>query len=216
MLAGRANTGFSKLNDHESVAKQKGRMKYFYIVTTVALVCISLYLSAFMKSGFNMEQSIFNVSGKCTMKNWTFISKDAKGDGDFEISDNLIKEIRSLKLSIPAKSLRSDNKSMNNHAWDALKSDLHPTITFVLSKVEKIVPENNAVQVTALGNLTVAGVTKPVVLSAKGTVIGDKVSFDGTYRTRMTDFNIDPPTFALGGIKSQNDVTVSFQATFKQ
>jgi polyisoprenoid-binding protein YceI len=207
---------FPKLNEVESVAKEKDRMKNFYVMSTVALVALSLYLSSFMNSSFKVEQSVFNVSGKCTMKNWTFVSKDAKGDGEFEIEDNRIKEIKSLKLSIPAKSLRSDNKSMNNHAWEALKSDQHPAITFGLSKVEKIVPVNNGVQITALGNLTVAGVTKPVTLSANGIVIGNKVSFDGVFLTRMTDFNINPPTFALGGIKSKNEVTISFQTTFVQ
>jgi polyisoprenoid-binding protein YceI len=191
-------------------------MRYFYILGTMAVVCMAMYLSAFKNVRYSVEQSTFKLAGQCTMKNWTFVSKEAKGDAEFEVKDDLIKDVRSLKLILPAKSLQSDNGSMNNHAYDALKTGQHPNITFELIKVDKIVPAGKSVQITAQGNLTVAGETKPVTLNANGTVFNNKVSLQGTYDTKMSNFNISPPKFALGGIKTQDDVTVNFQATFKQ
>jgi polyisoprenoid-binding protein YceI len=64
------------------------------------------------------------------------------------------------------------------------------------------------------GELTVAGVTKPIDMVVTLTPMeGNKLKATGSKELKMTDFGMKPPapTLGLGLIKTADEVTVSFE-----
>jgi polyisoprenoid-binding protein YceI len=66
------------------------------------------------------------------------------------------------------------------------------------------------------GKLTVAGVTKDIDLVAKAKVNADKsINVKGSKKINMRDWDIDPPSFMMGAVKTGEEVTISFDLTFR-
>jgi len=59
--------------------------------------------------------------------------------------------------------------------------------------------------------MTIAGVTKPVVLTAACEVKPDgSITCIGKEKLKMTDYNIKPPTYMLGALRTGNALTIEF------
>jgi polyisoprenoid-binding protein YceI len=74
--------------------------------------------------------------------------------------------------------------------------------------------EGSTVHLT--GNLTIAGVTKPVKFKSEYQVKGSDVHFTGSYSFKMTDFGIDPPTAVMGTIKTGDEIVVRFDLVYRK
>lgn len=102
----------------------------------------------------------------------------------------------SVEVTLPVSALDTHVSELDDHlkASDFLDAAKYPTITFKSTKVEKAAGENSF---TVTGDLTVHGVTKPVVLAAtlnsaemhpmkKLPMIG----FDATTTIKRSDFGV--------------------------
>jgi|WetSurSiteA1Bulk_404760.scaffolds.fasta_scaffold60416_2 polyisoprenoid-binding protein YceI len=105
------------------------------------------------------------------------------------------------------------DSTMNKHLRKALKDKEFPEIRYQALKYT-LVDEGKAVQTS--GELTIAGVTKPVDLGAKlipipdgGTRVVGKVEID------MTDFGVKPPSVFFGTLKVAKVVTVKFDTVVR-
>jgi hypothetical protein len=59
----------------------------------------------------------------------------------------------------------------------------------------------------------VAGVTRPVEVEVVYEVRNGALFFKGSKKIKMTQFNVEPPSFMFGTIKTGDEITVSFEAT---
>lgn len=145
------------------------------------------------------DENVETVSGNAII-NWF-------KDGTFGIN--------SMNIKMEVRSIKSDNSTMNKNTYKALKADTHPQITFVLSAPLAAIASNaSGIMITARGNLTIAGVTKPVEMKIKVTAVsGEKLTFEGIYKIKMTDFGVKPPTAILGTLKTGNDITINFKVS---
>ncbi len=101
-------------------------------------------------------------------------------------------EIGSMVLTVPVNDFKSRESGLDNNAYKALGAKDNPVIKFVL-----LSETLEGGQMTAKGNLTIAGVTVPVVLSGVATVTGNKVEFKGVQALKMTDFKVTPPSISV-------------------
>jgi polyisoprenoid-binding protein YceI len=89
---------------------------------------------------------------------------------------------------------------------DMLQSKTNPLIRFMSTGAEAA-----GDGVKLMGNLTVRGQTKPVVIMVKVKEAGDGfVIFEGQSRFRMTIFGLKPPTAALGTIGTKDEMVLTF------
>jgi polyisoprenoid-binding protein YceI len=89
---------------------------------------------------------------------------------------------------------------------DMLQSKTSPLIRFVSTAAEAA-----GDGVKLMGNLTVRGQTRPVVVMVKVKEAGDGfVIFEGESRFRMTIFGLKPPTAALGTIGTKDEMALTF------
>jgi polyisoprenoid-binding protein YceI len=65
------------------------------------------------------------------------------------------------------------------------------------------------------GELTIRGITKPVVVPVTLSQKGEHLVFEGEAVVKIKDYNMKPPSAALGLIGTKNEMTVSFQLEAK-
>ncbi len=158
------------------------------------------------------------VSGTSTLHDWDM--KGSKGEVDalftFNAS-NQITALNTLHFICPAESIKSEHTAMDKNAYKALKSDKNPNISFTLTSASVSSVNASDYTVKCVGKLTIAGTTRDADLIATCKVNTDKsISVSGSKKISMKDFNMEPPTFMMGTIKTGNDVVLKFNLTIRK
>ena len=171
---------------------------------TIAI--ITLALAAFAASAERFAPatgSLVRVEGTSTLHQWTMEGTAINGTIDSTAPAAVV--------TIPVTSLKSEHTKMDKLMAEALKADKFPQIKYELIDAE--VPANVATfNVKAKGKLTIAGVTRDVVLDVQGARGADgRYVLTGTAPVKMTAFGIKPPTAMMGTIKTGDDVKVTFR-----
>ena len=165
------------------------------------------------------EETKMTVSGTSTLHDWTSEVNEVNGfvevDEKFGTNGKVTKKdlIHLVNITVPVKSIISPRgATMDKKTYNALKSEEHPEIIFNLrdSKISNI---NGAeFSVEAGGDLTVAGVKKQVNFPVEGKLISeDKMSFIGSYKLNMTEYDMEPPSAMFGQIVTGEEVEIKFE-----
>jgi polyisoprenoid-binding protein YceI len=183
--------------------------RFFSIVITVSLFAGLSLLSA--QDVYQLDNSQeFKVSGTSSLHDWDMISEGARGEATFVVEGGELKDIKSLRVDLPVKSLKSGNNRMDRTAYGAIDAGKHQLVRFSLTSVRNI----SSNQVLAAGNLTIAGSTRPVTLRAGYRVNGNSIQFVGNHSIKFSQFDVDPPTALLGSIKTGDDLQINFDVIF--
>jgi len=120
--------------------------------------------------------------------------------------------VRDLQLATPTEKLSSGDGALDRNMWKALKSDRYKEIRFQADRFELAPPVASGSQfrVAMHGSLSVAGVARPVVLTADAFGVPGGVRLAGSADLRMTDFAVKPPTLMFGAIKTADLVVIKF------
>lgn len=93
---------------------------------------------------------------------------------------------------------------------EVLETKRFPEITFVSKDVSLKEISNGRFTVTANGNLSLHGESRPQTIKAEAEINGDKIRAEGEFALDQSDFNIKQ-TKALGGtLKVKDEVKISF------
>ncbi|CAE6887976.1 MULTISPECIES: YceI family protein [Pseudomonas] len=136
-------------------------------------------------------------------------------DGSFSY-DSKNPEASKINVTLKTESVDTNNAERDKHirSGDFLNVSKNPTATFESTSV-KSTGEGMA---DVTGNLTLNGVTKPVVVAAKFVGEGDdpwggyRAGFEGTTTIKMKDFNIEKD---LGPASQEVELIISFEGVRK-
>jgi hypothetical protein len=159
------------------------------------------------------------VSGTSNLHDWTMEAKSISCSAKFHFitGNDRPESLTALTLSVPVQDLKSGKSSMDSRAYTALKAQQFTAIEFVLTSATITPAEKNQFQVKSMGSLSIAGVTKPVAMNAACLVKADgTITCSGSAKLKMTDYQIKPPTFMLGTLKTGNDLTIDFTLVVKK
>lgn len=164
---------------------------------------------------FSVKTFKMTVAGTSSVHDWESNVTKLTAEGKMTVSGSNIEKLQSLQVTVPAKSIVSTKgKIMDNKTYEALKADANPNISFQLSEMESITPAGSNYTVKAKGNLTIAGVKKPVSMSVTASVASNgQVMFKGSKKINMEDFGMEPPKAMAGAIKVGPEVTIAFELT---
>ena len=116
--------------------------------------------------------------------------------------------VQSTMVTVAVHAIDCGDGTMNKHLRKALKEKDFPEIHF---QTEKYSLADNGGEVKAVGELTIAGVTKPVELDAKLTSLPQGgVRVVGKLDIQMLDYGVKPPSLLLGALRVANGVSVRF------
>jgi len=157
------------------------------------------------------------ISGTSTLHDWTM--KDVKADCSATIDldpSGQVNTLTALVFSTPVNALKSEHSSMDNNAYKALKSDKNPSITYTMTSVT-LAQTTAGTTLTCKGKLTIAGATRDEDLVAVCKANPDgTLTVTGTKPISMQQYQINPPTFMLGTVKTGNDIVLTFNLRLKK
>jgi polyisoprenoid-binding protein YceI len=187
------------------------RFNKSYLSIIIVLFLLTGFSALTAQEGFQIGSSQeFKVSGTSSLHDWDMTSEGARGEASIIVEGNEIKEIKSLRVDLPVKTLKSGNNRMDRTAYGAIDADKHQYVRFELTSVRNI----TANQVLASGNLTLAGNTRPVAIRAGYKVTGNTLQFVGAHSIKFSQFDVDPPTALLGSVRTGDDLMISFDVNF--
>ena len=175
------------LNVNSHSIKNLKSMKYLSIIL---LGFFSFH--SFSQVRFHPESSKIAVQGTSTLHDWESLVKmeDVKVELHIEEADPLL--LGHLRLTIPAKSIKSGESMMDNKTYEALKAEKYPVLKYEVEVFEYREGE----VVASNGRLRIAGMEKEIPVTAKYKMNSSnrEISFTGSVSFKMTDFNVSPPT----------------------
>jgi YceI-like domain len=186
----------------------------------IILLASLQFLFLFSRAQVNYTGTAFDliISGTSTLHDWDM--KSAKGTCTAAFTFNnagKLTGLSALSFSTPANSLKSDHSSMDKNAYKALKTDKSPVITYTLNAGSVAPAAAGMNTILCKGKLTIAGATVNEEVAALGTLNSDgTITVTGSSKISMKDFNMEPPTFMMGTIKTGNDVVLKFNITLKK
>lgn len=164
------------------------------------------------KTGSNVE-----VTGTSSLHNWKMDMTAFNSGFNLVKEGNAIKNIDNVSFRCKAKDLKSESNLMDRKAYDALKSDDFPEISFQGTSVSDLVINNQKFTGKVKGNLSVAGKTKEVVIPFSGTINNNNaVNITASTSMLMSEYGMTPPTAMMGTLKTGDKISVNFSLQYIQ
>jgi len=163
----------------------------------------------------NEKSSTMHVNGTSTIHDWTMDIETF--NSKFSVISSESFEINSISFSCMAESIKSEHSLMDSKTYDALKSEHYPNISF--SSTAIIVNEviSGKYHVEAKGELTIAGVTKEILLQGTAARSDDnQIIVEFSHDLKMTAYQMKPPKAMMGAIVTGDEVTISGKLIFNQ
>lgn len=182
------------------------------ILITLMFSFTSMLVSA-QSYSIDVENSKVIIDGTSNVHDWESEAEQFSGNATIVIEEDSLISISDLQFNVVVDGIKSGKGGMDNKTYDALNKKKYPNITFVLSEVTSI----NDSSLTATGDLTISGVTKPIQMEVEYEMLPDgSVLFKGTQHINMRDYDVDPPKAMFGAIKAGEEVDVIFDTKFIQ
>ncbi len=157
------------------------------------------------------------IDGTATViGNWACGGKvdvQAKPNRSFEPVPGLGSGVQTVMVKTSVSTIDCGDSTMNKHLRKALKDSKYPEIQY---KALKYILADNGTAVQTSGELTVAGVTRPVELRASLVALPDGgTRVVGKVQINMRDYGVKPPSLFFGTLNVADLVTVSFDTVVK-
>lgn len=185
------------------------------------ILCVQLLLigAGLLTSGLHGQSTkvlstkagTMKLSGTSTFHDWC-MNGTFQVDGTFKVTEgsNDLLAVNTLTFALPVENLKSEKKKLDETAYKALKTDQYKDILFSMTSATVKEVQSDKFQITASGNLTIAGVTRPITLSVFWVMNDDNsITCTGTQKLKMTDYKVQPPGF-LGVMKTGDDIALDF------
>ena len=133
---------------------------------------------------------------------------------DGTLSMNEEGRVDSVRLVIPSKMMKSRKSPlMDRGMHGALMANEHPEIVYELVSVTDFtMTGDNAFTLNSTGNLTIADVTKEIMIPIEGTTQENgRVHFTGSHSLLMSEYNLKPPSMMFGAYRTGDELTVTFE-----
>lgn len=179
-------------------------MKNILLLFTLLSVGFSSFSQEKKKIEADKKSSYITYAMKHPMHDWDAKSNMAKS---VIVYNSTSQKIEAVAVVVPVKSFDSGNSNRDSHAIEVLEALKFPNVSFSASSIQ----ESDS-QVTAKGNLTFHGVSKPVELKATKSVIKNALKLEGGFTINMKDFAVEPP--GLMGIKTDDKITIKYSMVF--
>ncbi|MGO4770455.1 YceI family protein [Flavobacterium sp. W22_SRS_FK3] len=197
----------------------KNKIKFGLLLLIVIFSGINQMIQA--QSHFKIEKSKDNemkISGTSTFHDWTMKTAAFSGKATFDIGvENQITKLNTIEFNLPVLTLKSGQKKLDKNAYKALKTDQFKEILYKQVSAELMSVTNSKFHIKTAGKLTIAGVTKDVVIDLYCFINQDgSISCDGNYPINMSEFKVTAPVFMGGIMKTGDSIKLEFSFLFEK
>lgn len=188
---------------------------------------ILIFIATIVSISPGFSQTVYKISetdtvaiklkGTSTLHDWEMDANKAAGEAQFLFGEGNGYElisVKSLTFILEVEDLKSNSKGLDKNAYKALKVISFKNIRFQLSS-GTLSNQTGSYLLKTKGQLTVAGVIKDVSLDIQIIVNkNDTVTCKGEYKIKMTDHNVEPPSFMMGIMTTGDMTLLSFDVTY--
>jgi polyisoprenoid-binding protein YceI len=199
------------------------KKKFKQVLVLIAIGILGFNHTVYAQSIYKISGSKDNdmkLSGTSTTHNWAMDARAFTGEAQFGFktgNDKQLTSIKSLTFSLEVTNLKSDKAGLDKSAYKALKTGQYKNIVYKLLSATVLPKKGSKYPIKAHGNLTIAGVTKEVTMDVFCTVNKDaSITCRGSDKLNMSDYQVKPPSFMLGAMKTGNGITLNFTAVYKK
>lgn len=183
-------------------------MKTIKSILWAIVITLSLQLHA--QRRYSIARATFEVAGTSNIHDWTMRSTEGTGSAILTVTDSKLTDIKNLTITLLAESIKSSKTSMDDVAYESLDTKTHKNIRYALKSAEKL----NETTWMLIGTYTIAGVSKDYKTQIRITTNDNgALTLQGSNRMTFADFEMTPPTAALGVVKAGKELTVLFNIT---
>lgn len=158
--------------------------------------------------GYRVQEQLASIGAN------TAVGRTPKVSGTLTIAGT---QVTAVSITADLTALQSDDQRRDGQlVQGGIETGTYPTATFSLTspiELGTIPADGKEIDVTASGNLTLHGVTKPVQLALKARLTGSIIEVAGSTPIVFSDYNIQKPnSFAVLSIADQG--TMELQLFF--
>lgn len=155
------------------------------------------------------SQAGYRVDEVLNGQDVTVVGRTSDVEGSVTIEGT---ELAAADVEVTMTTITTDSGSRDGQFLDILKTDEHPTATFTLTEpVDVAAVADGVASVQAAGDLTIAGVTREVVVDLDAQATAGGVEVSGSIPVTFSDFDITAPD--LGFVKVEDAGTVEMLLT---
>ena len=178
-------------------------MKISFGLTIIALTLIGYGIAngQTVKLQADKTKSEITYSMKHPLHEWDGTSRDVQS---LIVADAANHLPQNAAVRVKLNSFDSKNANRDSHVVEVAEGLTYPEITFSSTS---IVAEGGQLRVS--GNLKFHGVTNPITFSCKQETDRKGTTISGTFRVKMTDYKIEPPS--LLGLATEDEFALTFR-----
>ena len=139
-------------------------------------------------AGFRVEEELAQIGAA------TAVGRSPAVSGAVTIDRTTITE---AEIEVDLTAIVSDESRRERAIREALNTGQHPTATFVLTQpldFGQVPSEGATVSATAIGDMTINGVTRMIEIPLQAQVAGESILIVGSASVVFADFEVDTPT----------------------
>ena len=139
-------------------------------------------------AGFRVEEELAQIGAS------TAVGRSPAVSGAVTIDETTITQ---AEIEVDLTAILSDESRRERAIREALNTGQHPTATFVLTEplnFGQVPSEGATVAATAIGDLTINGVTRAIEIPLEAQVAGESILIVGSTNVVFADFEVDTPT----------------------
>lgn len=192
--------------------------RLFSTLSLGLLFSITLPFAANAQAKFIATAGTIAINGTSTLHDWEMTAQKPSVEAVFvQDATGALSTLSTLSFTLPAEALKSGKGPMDKNAYKALKTSANRNISFVTTQASVTPAGANAYLVKCTGKLTIAGTTRETDLQATCKLNADKsLQVTGTKKLKMTDYKVEPPSFAFGTVNTGDAINLNFNLTLKK
>jgi polyisoprenoid-binding protein YceI len=196
----------------------KNTIKQMFVMIAVFIIALTNTSQAQAVYRLSDAKDInMKLSGTSTLHNWTMTAQNFKSEAQFVVKAGQLNSLKSLTFLMAVADLKSGESGLDKNAYKALKADNFKSISYKLTSATVLPGKGNKFEIKTEGSLTIAGVTKEVIVYVYAIVnANETITCTGSEKLNMTDFGIKPPKFMFGAMKTGDAITLDFTFIYKK
>jgi polyisoprenoid-binding protein YceI len=142
--------------------------------------------------GYRVQEQVSGIGANTAVGRTQSVSGSMTIDGT---------SITALEVTVDMTTLASDRPQRDDQLRErGLETDRFPTATFTLTQPIEVgsrPQDGETIELTAVGDLMLHGVTKQVSVPIRAEITGDRIQAIASLDVALADYEIDPPTGVL-------------------
>ncbi len=160
-------------------------------------------------AGFRVDEELARIGA------FTAVGRTGDVSGMLVIAEE---SVTSVEIEVKLTTLRTDDSRRDGAIQRALRTSQHPTAAFSLTEelsIEGAAEAGTAVTLSAAGNLTVNGITQPVVIDIEAQLVGSVIAVVGSVEITFADFDVTIPQVPIV-LSAEDHGVMEFQLLFRR